>query len=232
MRPWQHAKASAARGGRLWTDDLAIHEFVDSTKASLADLRHRMVLHNDDLGPTLAARAFAAHPHAERVAREHAREDLGEDVSLRWWLARCDPTRLPRVRNREDHHALVARATARFGLDDDGPVRAVLAVLTLPEQLAPAHGSIARAVLGNDAGIAIVRAVLGPATELPAAQGRRVVFDPAFCAEGMIHWWFGRIPSLRELASALDGQTQPALDDLRSPHRRAARARTSETRTR
>lgn len=82
MRPWQHAKASAAREGRLWTDDLAIHEFVDSTKASLADLRHRMVLHNDDLCPTLAARAFAALPQAERVARAHARAAARSRVVL------------------------------------------------------------------------------------------------------------------------------------------------------
>jgi hypothetical protein len=25
MRPWQHARASAARGGRAWSDDLPIH---------------------------------------------------------------------------------------------------------------------------------------------------------------------------------------------------------------
>ncbi len=57
MRPWQHAKSSA-RKERDWLIDLPIHEFMDSTKAACPDLRHRMILHNADLGPELTARAF------------------------------------------------------------------------------------------------------------------------------------------------------------------------------
>lgn len=229
MRPWQHARASAARGGRAWSEDLAIHEFMDCTKASLADLRHRMVLHNCDLGPALAARAFPGYSQAESIAREHAREDLGADVPLSWWLDRCDANKLPRLRGDGDDgngndEALIERATARFALDDDREVRAVFAVLTLPERLAPSHGRAARCVLGNDAGIAIVRAALGPAREVSSTRGRSVVFDPAYCAEAMVHRWFRRIPSLREVASALAMDTQAALDRLRSPHERAMHA--------
>jgi hypothetical protein len=222
MRPWQHARASALRGGRAWEEDLAIHEFVDRTKASLADLRHRMVLHNEDLGPALARMAFATLPHAELVARQHAREDLRAPVTLSWWLGQCDPDGLPRARDREPHDALVALAQRRFGLrDPDGP-RAVLSLLTLPERLAPEHGLRARAVLANDAGISLVRAVLGPPRPLPGLADRSVVFDPAHCAEAMVSRWYRRVPSLRELADALRPQHETALDELsrRAPSHR------------
>lgn len=226
MRPWQHARASAARGARAWSDDLAIHEFMDCTKASLGDLRHRMVLHSCDLGPALAAMAFAERPHAESVARDHAREDLGADVPLSWWLDRCLVSRFPRQRANTSDDELIERATERFGLDDDRAARAVLSVLTLPERLAPSHGRDARCVLGNEAGVAIVRAVLGPAREIPTTRGKSVVFDPAYCAEMMVHRWFRRIPSLRELADALGPDAQLHLDDLRS--RRARETHTPQ----
>jgi hypothetical protein len=190
---------------------------MDSTKAALGDLRHRMVLHNCDLGPALAALVFAERAHAESVAREHAREDLGADVPLSWWLDRCVVSRLPRRRAQIEDDALVERAAQRFGLEDDRAVRAVLSVLTLPERLAPSHGPIARCVLGNEAGVAIVRAVLGPAREAPSARGKSVVFDPAYCAELMVHRWFRRIPSLRELADALRPDAQLHIEALRSP---------------
>jgi hypothetical protein len=217
MRPWQHARASAARGGRAWSDDLPIHEFVDRTKASLADLRHRMILHNSDLGPALAARAFAALAHAEEVARAHAREDLGAHVPLSWWLDQLEPARLPRRRDDGDDGALIARATAHFGLDDDAEPRAVHALLTLPERFAPAHAAASRAVLCNDAGISIVRAVLGTAREVPTRRARPVVFDPAWCAEAMVMAWFRQIPSLANVADALRADTALRLDELRRP---------------
>lgn len=202
MRPWQHARASAHRSGRDWREDLAIHELVDLTKASLADLRHRMVLHNCDLGPALAARAFPDRPHAADVARDHAREDLGVDVPIAWWLGQCDPAKLPRPRP-VDLADLVERERRRARLrDPDGP-REVLDLLTLPERLAPAHGRLGRAVLANAAGLAVVRAVLGPPRVEVGHTEAEVVFDPGFCAEALIVAMFGRIPDLRTLADAL-----------------------------
>lgn len=221
MRPWQHARASARRGGRSWRDDLAIHEFLDGTRVALADLRHRMVLHNCDLGPAVAAMAFPALPHAAEVARAHAREDLGADVPLAWWLDRCDPRRLPRERERSPD-VLVQRACERWHLrDPDGP-RAVLALLELPVSFAPSHDALARALFANSAGLALVRAVLGPPREEPGRAGSTVVFDPAYCAEAMIHRRYRRIPALAELADTLS----PLLDlDLEALARGPSAAR-------
>ena len=99
MRPWQHAKSSA-RKERDWLADLPIHEFMDSTKAACPDLRHRMILHNADLGPELAARAFPGRSDARAVALRHVAEDLGCTPTLAEWLAECDLTRLPRPLSR------------------------------------------------------------------------------------------------------------------------------------
>jgi hypothetical protein len=47
MRPYLHAISSASQRGGHWQDYLAVHEFLDSTKASCPDIRHRMILHSE-----------------------------------------------------------------------------------------------------------------------------------------------------------------------------------------
>ncbi|MBL8683031.1 MAG: hypothetical protein JNK05_27945 [Myxococcales bacterium] len=198
---------------------------MDQTKASLADLRHRLVLHNCDLGPALASMAFASRPYAEEVARTHAREDLGADVPVATWLDLCDPARIEalfrrasRIRGLDDD-ALVAQLAERGSLADDSGPREVLSILTLPERLAPSHGRLARAVLANDAGVAIVRSVLGPPREARSRRGRATVFDPAHCAEAIVMAWCRRIPSLSELAATLRGNAIIELEALREAGR-------------
>ena len=41
-----HAKSSARRFGGVLEDYIELHRWLDSTKAHLADARHRLVLHN------------------------------------------------------------------------------------------------------------------------------------------------------------------------------------------
>jgi hypothetical protein len=221
MRPWQHAKASARRGARDWQADLAIHELLDVTKASLPDLRHRMVLHNADLGPEIAARCFPDRPHAREVARAHAREDLGADVPVRVWIELLDPARLPRVRAL-DVDAIVEDERRRAHLrDHDGP-SSVIELLRLPLSFAPDEPRRAWCFLAHAAGLGLVRQVLGPPVVLPGASGGEVVFDPAFCAEGVLHRLFRRIPELRELADALYPSHRLVLDELVSSGRVAS----------
>jgi hypothetical protein len=57
MQPYIHAQASARQSGRVWQDDLEIHEFLDLAKHACPDLRHRLLLHNSDLGSGLIAAA-------------------------------------------------------------------------------------------------------------------------------------------------------------------------------
>lgn len=220
MRPWQHAKASARRGGRTWQGDLAMHELVDVTKMALPDLRHRMVLHNHDLGPEIVARAFPELAHAREVARVHAREDLGADVPLRTWLTLLDPARLPRLRT-HDLDALLEDEQRRTRVRDPDVLREVLALLGLPAALVPDEPQRAWAFLAHGAGLAIVRRVLGPA-RLVASVGGEVVFDPAHCAESIVHRMFRRLPDLRELASALTPSYRFVLEALEREERTAS----------
>lgn len=43
---YYHAKSSARAFGGIWEDYMELHNFMDSTKAHIADSRHRLVLHN------------------------------------------------------------------------------------------------------------------------------------------------------------------------------------------
>lgn len=202
MRPWQHAKSSAGRGGD-WLADLPIHEFMDSTKAACPDLRHRMVLHNADLGPELAARAFPERRDARDVALRHVAEDLGCTPTLADWLAGCERMRLPRPLYRRlplAFDGLPARIARSQGLrNDDGP-RAVLDLLLLPVRLA---GPDALGVLFNGAGPALTRQVVGAPRAVPGRNDRQAVFDPAHAAEAIIYWLFGAIPPLPDVVSAV-----------------------------
>lgn len=43
---YYHARSSARAFGGIWEDYMELHNFMDSTKAHIADSRHRLVLHN------------------------------------------------------------------------------------------------------------------------------------------------------------------------------------------
>ena len=202
MRPWQHARSSAGKDGD-WVADLPIHEFMDSTKAACPDLRHRMVLHNADLGPELAARLFPERADARTIAMRHVEEDLGCMPTLADWVAACDPSRLPRPLSRrlplslEDVSGQIAR---QQGLRDETESRAVLELMMLPVQLA---GLGAMGVLLNGNGLAIARAVIGAPYFVPGRHGGQAMFDPAYAAETLIQHLFGTIPTLFDVVSAV-----------------------------
>lgn len=46
MKPYNHARNSVKHFGGRVEDYLEIHEFIDSSKSSHADMRHRAVLHS------------------------------------------------------------------------------------------------------------------------------------------------------------------------------------------
>jgi hypothetical protein len=206
MRPFHHARASANRSNRDWREDLAIHEFIDSTKAAWADLRHRMILHSVDLGGELAARAFPERTDAREIVKNHVLEDTGQAKTLSDWLNQCSLERLPRLHPRSlpiDENALAAAEQKRQGLADPSGPQAVLDILRLPVTLAPEFGDHTWCVLGNCFGPGLVRRLLGPPVETAGKGGSRVVFDPAWCAEAMIFSLFGTIPELRAVVTTL-----------------------------
>jgi hypothetical protein len=84
MKDIRHANTSAAKWGGKPEDYIHIHEFIDSTKAHIADVRHRALLHNSwgvfivekVFGKTLV-NSSGKTVSIRDIAEEHIKEDLG-----------------------------------------------------------------------------------------------------------------------------------------------------------
>ena len=89
MNPLIHAKNSVKRHGGCVDDYLPIHHWMDQTKLHVADLRHRVVLHNS-FGVGLCEDKFGFYltnsdgkkVSVRKVAEEHVIEDIGFIPSL------------------------------------------------------------------------------------------------------------------------------------------------------
>jgi hypothetical protein len=207
MRPWQHAKSTAGRNGD-WREHLPIHEFLDSTKLASPDLRHRMILHNVDLGPAVVALAFPERKDSRAIAVQHVREDLDGTPSLLDWIATCDVTKWPHPpyrRGNLEFDSIVRRIVLTQGLNREDDVRAVLHLLLLPLSFA---GPIGLCVFFNSFGPALVRRVMGEPRGIEGRH-REVVFDPAHAAESLIYWTFGSIPDLNDVVLTSNALTTP-----------------------
>jgi len=94
VKPFRHARNSARRHGGEPADYQDIHDFIDSTKIAIPDVRHRALLHNA-FGCFLVERIFGAtrtnsagRTYSPRdVAEEHVFEDLGFIPTLERCLA-------------------------------------------------------------------------------------------------------------------------------------------------
>lgn len=93
MKPHIHAKNSANRFGGRPDDYQSIHDFIDSSKACVPDMRHRAVLHSA-FGIFIVERVFgitmrnadAAIVSVRDVAEQHVIEDLGKIPTLQDYL--------------------------------------------------------------------------------------------------------------------------------------------------
>jgi hypothetical protein len=94
MKPHIHATASAKRYGGTAEDYLKIHNWMDSSKQCLADVRHRALLHST-FGVFLAEQVFghtfinsAGRTVSVRdVAEDHVIEDLETIPTVERWLS-------------------------------------------------------------------------------------------------------------------------------------------------
>lgn len=204
MRPWWHARQSARRRSADWQEDLEIHEFIDSTKIACPDLRHRVVLHNSDLGVWLTEQAFPARNDCAAVVRQHVMEDLGAVPTLGQWMAKGQ--RPSRLRWREpDDEDVVRSACEHTGLVDASPVRRVLSLLTCAERFLSGQEAFGRGLLMNNFGPYLVRRLMGPPHAIQQEGRKTVMFDAAWIAEGIIIANFGRIPLLSEALAPFTG---------------------------
>jgi len=93
MKPWQHARSSAARYGGRPDDYLSIHDWFDQTKAALPDMRHRAILHSS-FGIFLLEQQFGHNltnsdgrvVSVRDIGEDHVVEDLGFIPTLERWL--------------------------------------------------------------------------------------------------------------------------------------------------
>lgn len=93
MKPFQHAKNSARKYGGRPEDYQALHDFFDSSKAALPDMRHRAVLHSS-FGIFVLERVFGTtivnsdgrHVCVRDIGEDHVIEDLGFIPTVEHWL--------------------------------------------------------------------------------------------------------------------------------------------------
>lgn len=93
MKPYLHAKSSAKKFGGKPEDYLGLHDFMDSSKAAHASVKHRAVLHSA-FGIFIAEQVFGHNlansdgklVSVRDVAEQHVLEDLGTIPSLDDWL--------------------------------------------------------------------------------------------------------------------------------------------------
>jgi len=209
MRPWQHSRSSA---GPIWTNDLPVHEFLDSTKASCADRRHRVVLHHTDLGAEIASRAFPGRTDISAIVKRHVCEDFGRESSFDDWVGLIDQDRLPKpipMRLEQGWDYIARIIGGRLTPADVAPVKSVIEFLRLPEKFSDIAPSAVLAVTMNASALGIVRNVFGPPRQL---NGSNEIVDYGFIAEAVIFTTFGRIPDLREVVDAVT--REPTVEGL------------------
>lgn len=84
-KPWIHAESSARKFGGEPTDYLEIHSFFDSSKATIADSRHRALTHNAWFIGTVLERVFGVNitnsagrlVSVRDIGEQHVLEDFG-----------------------------------------------------------------------------------------------------------------------------------------------------------
>lgn len=93
MKPLIHAKISVKRYGGCVEDYLHVHNFIDSSKVAMPDVRHRAILHSS-FGCFLAEQMFGVYlvnsegkeVSVRDIAEEHVQEDLGYIPTIENWL--------------------------------------------------------------------------------------------------------------------------------------------------
>ncbi len=92
MKPLQHAQISQKTHGGCWRDYIAVHSFLDSSKAACAHFKHRFLLHHlegIELGTRICGASLTTSENktieTRRILTEHLIEDVGRIVSVEDW---------------------------------------------------------------------------------------------------------------------------------------------------
>jgi hypothetical protein len=93
MKPYLHGKISVKRFGGKPEDYLAIHDFIDSSKAHLPDMRHRAILHSS-FGIYITEKVFGTNiinsdgktVSVRDIAEQHVIDDMGTIPTVQDYL--------------------------------------------------------------------------------------------------------------------------------------------------
>ncbi len=93
MKPYIHAKNSAKKHGGNWEDYIEIHDFFDSSKAAMPDMRHRCLLHSafgifilEKVFGTVITNSDGKQVSVRDLGEDHVLEDLGFIPTAEHWL--------------------------------------------------------------------------------------------------------------------------------------------------
>lgn len=106
-KPWIHALSSAKRYGGIPEDYIEIHNLMDSSKATIADSRHRALTHNSWFIGVILERVFGVtltnsdgkQISVRDVGEQHCLEDFGgrfipsaqdylQEIEFKEWMLR------------------------------------------------------------------------------------------------------------------------------------------------
>ena len=93
MKPFLHSKGSVRRWGGESADYIQIHDFIDSSKQNMPDMRHRALLHSS-FGCYVVERVFGhtiinssgKEVSTRDIAEKHIIEDLGRIPTVEDYL--------------------------------------------------------------------------------------------------------------------------------------------------
>lgn len=93
MKPYLHAKNSVRKFGGKPEDYQKIHDFIDSSKAHVPDMRHRAILHSS-FGIFIAEQIFGTNitnsdgklVSVRDIAEHHVLEDMGTIPTMQDYL--------------------------------------------------------------------------------------------------------------------------------------------------
>lgn len=116
MKPLVHARTSARKYGGKPDDYLFIHNWMDHTKAHVADMRHRAILHNswgiylcEQVHGVYFTNSDGKQVSIRDVAEDHVLEDLGKIPSLEECLRGLPISDLLGARNRKKNRIIIAK---------------------------------------------------------------------------------------------------------------------------
>jgi hypothetical protein len=214
MKPLQHARITAHRFSGKWQDRIAIHDWIDRSKAIFPSMQHRMLLHSD-FGEWLAIRIHGEKIWAEDgtfistrdLFRDHQMEDLGRVVILAEWLREIDAVywtrrrRPPRQLEQITENPAEGLAARWGGVPDD--YLALIDFFDKPSEFAPENPAAAM-ITHNSFGIFLAEELLGTTITLTeTGDSRRFpqIISTRSAAEDLVYARIGSIPPAGNLAA-------------------------------